>query len=596
MKRVFLSLMAILIIIGSNANDEPKWKIDLDKKAEWIKISSAGIVLVGTSGSLVAIDPAKQSILWENTAAGAVTQESFQEIEGTSFAIFESTKGLKSQTTIIDYFTGRVIYNNLEANVKVLSQNPLLEIGAILLEVKQDKKVAITLVDIASGKESWKMDLPDRKTGFGLGALKQSIKSALDAEPVADAEGNILFPDDKKLHRLDAKTGNKLWTREYEKSVGRLNFSDDGKVIYVGSGKFIGALSLADGKDLWKNAVKIVGEFQMFIPSKDNKMYCVTGDQIQLIDQATGAPSWKKPYAFGQTFITLRFTEKGIVVLEGDDKTSSFDYIGFDGNSLWKRAYRTDKPVVSFRVVSKGILFANEEEGNMIDLNTGDDTIWKKRIKLRGSPVTFLDDNIGLIYADQKLYRVNLSDVTYQLVAEDIKFKGSDEDVQKIEVRENGYLLSSQQNAWLISPDGKVVYSKYYRPASLGTAVKILGAVGQVAATVTNLEATQDPSKPNTVNIQRSQRGDDIVHGIGGVIANRKNSFDAQDAFYMMTRFEDGEKRIGMVKLDKNTGNEAGKVTLKSMEPVYQVDQATGLLFVLVNGTVSGSEFSCYAL
>lgn len=588
--------MAFSIAIGSQANDEPKWKIALDKKAEWIKVTSAGIVMVGTSGSLVAIDPAKQSKLWESTAAGSVSQESFQEIEGTSFAIFESAKGLKSQTTIIDYFTGRVIYNNLEANVKVLSQTPLLDIGALLLEIKQDKKAMLTLVDIASGKESWRMDLPDRKTGFGLGALKQSIKSAMDAEPVADVDGNILYPDDKKLHRLDAQTGNKLWTKEYEKAVGRLNFSDDGKVIYVGSGKFIGALSLADGKDMWKNAVKIVGAFQMFIPSKDNKMYCVTGDQLQLIDQATGALSWKKPFAFSQSFTTLRFTDNGIVVLEGDEKTSTFEYIGFDGTDLWKRPYRTDKPVVSFRVISKGILFANEEEGNMIDLKTGDDTVWKKRIKLKGSPVTFLDDKIGLIYADQKLYRVNLVDVSYQLVAEDIKFKGSDEDVQKIEIRPDGYLLSSQQNAWLITPEGKISYAKYYRPASAGTAMKILGTVGQVAATVTNLEATQDPSKPNTVNIQRSQRGDDIVNGIGSVIANRKNTFDAQDALYMMTRFEEGESRIGMVKLDKDTGNEAGKVTLKSMEPIYQVDQVTGLLFVLVNGTVSGSEFACYGL
>jgi len=591
--------MAMVIAIGCYANNDPKWKLDLDKKAEWMKITSAGIVIVATNSTVVAIDPAKQGKLWEITEATIAEQENFQEIEGTSFAIYESNslKSLKTQTTIIDYFTGRVIYNSGEANVSILEKTPLLEIGAILLVIKQDKKAMVTLVDIESGKESWKMDLPDRKVGFNMGALKQSIKSMLDAEPVADIEGNILFPDDKKLHRLDAKTGAKLWTKEYEKSVGRLNFSDDGTVIYVGSGKFIGALSLADGKDLWKSAVKISGEFQMFIPSVNNKMYCVTSTQLQLIDQATGSLSWKKPYTFDQNFIELRFTEKGLVVLGGDEKTSTFHHIGFDGISLWKRTYSTDKPVVDFGIVAKGILFANAEEANMIDLNTGDDSIWKKRIKLKGTPVTFLDDKIGLIYADQKLYRVNLADVTYQLIAEDIKFKGSDEEVQKIEVRENGYLLSSQQNAWLISSDGKVVYSKYYVPASVGTAGKILGVMGQVYATVDNLEATQDPNKPNTVNIQRSKKGDDIVHGIGSVIANRKNSFQSQDALYIMTRIEDGAaKRTGMVKVNKNTGNEDGRILLKTLEPIYQVDHATGTLFVIVNGTVSGSEFSCFGL
>lgn len=603
MKKVFLCLMAMLVAAGSYANNDPKndeakWKIALDKKADWLKVTSAGIVIVATNTALVAIDPAKQAKIWE-IPGSSLEEEKFMEIEGTSFAIYESTTpvGLKTQTTIIDYFTGRVIYNSGEANVSILGKTPLLEIGAILLEIKQDKKAMLSLIDIQSGKENWRMDLPDRKTGFNLGALKQSIKSAMDAEPVADIEGNILYPDDKKLHRLDAKTGTKLWSKEYEKSVGRLNFSDDGKVIYVGSGKFIGALSLADGKDIWKNAVKISGEFKMFIPSKDNKMYCVTSSQIQLIDQASGTPSWKKPVELDQSFIELRFAEKGMVVLGGDDKTSTFDYIGFDGNSLWKRSYRTDKPVVDFGIVSKGILFANEEEANMIDLNTGDDSIWKKRIKLKGRPVTFLNDKIGLIYADQKLYRVNLSDVTYQLVAEEIKFKGSDEDVQRIEIRENGYLLSSQQNAWLIAPDGKVVYSKFYTPASVGTAGKILGVMGQVYATTSNLEATQDPSKPNTVTIQRSQRGDDMVHGIGTVIANRKNSFQSQDALYILTRVEDGTvKRVGMVKVNKNTGNEEGRIVLKTLDPIYQVDYATGNLFVIVNGTVSGAEFSCFGM
>src|ERR1043165_6249190 len=115
---------------------------------------------------------------------------------------------------------------------------------------------------------------------------------------------------------------------------------------------------------------------------------------------------------------------------------------------------------------------------------------------------------------------------------------------------------------------------------------------GQVYATASNLEATQDPNRPNTVNIQRSKRGDDIVHGIGDVIANRKKSFQSQDALYILTRVEDGAmKRVGMVKVNKNTGNEEGRIVLKTLDPMYQVDSATGNLFVIVNGGVSGAEF-----
>jgi outer membrane protein assembly factor BamB len=582
------------------ANEEPKWKLGLENKAEWIKITSSGIVVIATNNSLVAVDPNKQDKIWEIKGTGTVDEEKFTEIDGTSFAMFESSnplKSLKSQTTIIDYITGRTIYNNVEADVAVLNNTPLLGIGSILLEIKQAKKVMLTLVNIESGKEQWRLDLPNRKTGFGLGALKQAVKGMMDAEAVSDKDGNILFPDDKILQRLDGKTGKVLWTKENEKSVGRLNFSEDGSIIYLGSGRKIMAVNLNDGSELWKDPLKISGEFQMFIPSNNNQMYVVTSSEINRIDCASGKGVWKKPATLDKNFISLRFTNNGILVFGGDDKTSMFDYIGFDGNKLWKRAYTTDVPVVSFELTPKGILFANAEEANMIDLKTGDDSIWKKRIKLKGSPVTFINDKIGLVYADQKLYRINMETVTYELVAEDIKFKGDDEDVRKIELRDNGYLLSSQQNMWLIAPDGKVVYNKYYKAASLGTAAKILGKVGQVYATTSNLEMTQDPNAPNTYNIQRSQRGDDIVHGIGGMIANRKKSFESQDFSYIMTRVEDGDsKRVGMVKIDKNTGEEKGKIVLKSLDPMYQTDFVSGNLYVIVNGGVSGAEFSCFSL
>jgi hypothetical protein len=358
------------------------------------------------------------------------------------------------------------------------------------------------------------------------------------------------------------------------------------------------AINLSDGNEIWKDPLKISGEFQMFLPTKDNQMYVVTSTEINRIDRASGKAVWKKPATLDKAFISLRFTDNGLLVFGGDEKTSMFDYIGFDGNKLWKRAYTTDMPVVSFDLTPKGILFANAEEANMIDLKTGDDSIWKKRIKLKGSPITFINDKIGLVYADQKLYRINMETVTYELVAEDIKFKGDDEDVRKIELRDNGYLLSSQQNMWLIAPDGKVVYNKYYRAASLGTAAKILGTLGQVYATASNIEVTQDPNAPpNTYNVGRSERGDEIVHGIGDVMANRKKSFETQDVSYIMTRVEDGDaKRVGMVKIDKNSGEEKGKIVLKTLNPIYETDYITGNLFVVVNGTTSGAEFSCYGL
>lgn len=604
MKKRLLSLAGLFLLLVHTtlqAQDvAPKWKTEVGSNAKWMKILPTGAVLISTNTALVCFDAGTQQKLWETKTLAEVPKETFTEIDGTPFAIFESTnplKSLKAQTTIVDYMTGRVIYNNLEANVSVREKTPLLDMGALLLELKQEKKVFLALIDIESGKERWRFDLPDRKTGFGIGALKQSMKSFLDASPVSDKDNNILFPDDKVLKRIDGATGKLLWESINDKSVGRLNFSDDGSVIYVGSGRKIKAMSLADGKEIWKDALKIAGDFKMFIPTTENRMYVVTATDMTLIDAATGKAVWKKPAEFANSFQTLRFTKEGILVFGSEEKTSSFDYIGFDGQALWKRPYRTDVPIVNFELTTKGILFANAEEANMIDLKTGDDTIWKKRIKLKGSPVTYIDEKLALIYADEKLYRVNLETAAYELVAEDIKFKGSEEDVQRIELVGSGYLLSSSQNMWVLSPEGKVVYSVYYKAASVSTGLKVLGAVGKVYNTMSNLEVTQDPNKPGVNNIGRNQRGDDIAAGINSVLAKRKNTFSTQDAAFMMTRVEDGStKRVGMVKVDKVSGQEKGKIVLKTLDPIYEIDYATGLLYVLVNSAASGSDLTVYGL
>lgn len=598
-KILMLSCMCMAFMaMSALSQGDPKWKVELNGKAKWMTISSAGTVIVSTNSALTCIDPEKQQKIWEIKSADEIPQESFLELPGTPFAIYESSnplKSLRTQTTIIDFMTGRVVYNNVEAETKVLQNTPLLDIGAILLEIKQDKKVFLSLVEIETGKERWKIGLPDRKTGVGLGSLKQSIKSVLTATAVSDKDGNILYPDDRILKKLDGKTGNVLWTSENEKTVKRLNFSDDGSVVYLGAGRKVSALNLTDGKDIWKDPIKISGEFEMFVPSENGKMYVVTSSDINLIENATGKAVWKKPVVFAEPFINMQFTNDGILVFGGGEKSSMFDYIGFDGTKLWKRPYSTTL-VVDYRLTPKGIIYANETEANMIDLKTGDDTIWKKRIKLKGRPVTYIDEKIALVYSDGKLNRVNMETLAYELLTEDIKFKGSDEDVQRIEVLSNGYLLSSSQNMWLVDESGKTVYNVYYKPASLGTAAKILGRVGQVYATMSNLEATQDPSGVTT--IKRSEKGDAMVEGIGSIISNRKKSFSTQNANYIMTHVEEGnDKRVGMVKVDKQTGKEQGKIVIRALEPIYEIDYVTGSLFVVINEKASTAcDFSCFGL
>jgi hypothetical protein len=598
-----LSMVGILCLLVNLAcfaqTNSPNWKVDIENKASWMKILPTGVVLVATNTNLICVNPETRATQWELKDIGQVSEETFLEVNGTPFASFDASGGLKSmktQTYIINYATGKVIYSTKEQNVSIQEKTPLLDIGALLLELKQEKSFFLALVDIQTGTERWRMPLTNRKSGIGLGALKQSINSSLDAQPVADLDNNILFPDDKVLSRLDGATGKVLWSVANEKSVGRLNLSEDGKAVYVGAGRKIVALSVDAGKEMWKEPVKISGEFQMFVDDADNQMFVVTDWELNKVDKVTGQPVWKKPFAFSRAFASFKRVNGNVLIFGTDEKSSSFSYIGKDGQSIWKRSYETSVPVVSFDVLPKGILFASAEEANIIDLSTGDDSIWKKRIKLKGSPVTYIDQNIGLIYAEKRLYAVDMNTLQYKLVNEEIKFEGKDEDAQQIELVPNGYLLSSQQNMVVVSPDGKIVYAKYFKPVSFGgTAGKILGTVGKIYATTQTLEMEQ--TAPNTYTIKRSQTGDDIVGGINDVIANRKKSFSSQTSSYIMTYIEEGgNKSAGMVKVDKNTGEIQSKIVLKTQDPIYAVDAPTGQLFVITNGVAKGAELASFGL
>ena len=564
-----------------------------------MKILPTGDVLVSTNTGLVSITPETKAIAWELKDIGEISEETFVDVPNTPFATLDANnplKGLKQQTYIINYSTGKVIYNTKDQGVSIQEKTPLLNIGALLLQLKQDKSFFLALVDIESGTERWRMPLENKKGGIGLGALKQSIASMLDAEAMTDSDNNILYPDDKILKRLDGNSGKVLWSVANEKSVGRLTLSDDGKTVYVGAGRKIVALAVDSGKELWKEPVKISGEFKMFADGGENQMLVITDAEINKVDKTTGQPSWKKAFTLTRPFVSFQWVKNNILAFGTDEKTSSFDLIDQDGKSAWKRSYETDMPVVSFEVLPRGILFANAEEANIIDLATGDDTIWKKRIKLKGSPVTYIDEKIGLVYAEKKLYAIDMNTLQYKLLNEEIKFEGKDEDAQQIELVPSGYLLSSQQNMVLVSPEGRILYSKYFKAVSLGgTTGKILGAAAKVYATTQTLEAKQ--TAPNTITIQRSEKGDAIVGGINDLIATRKKSFASQTANYIMTYVEDGAvKSAGLVKVDKNTGDVKNKITLKTQDPIYAVDPPSGQMFVITNGLAKGCELASFEL
>ncbi len=305
-----------------------------------------------------------------------------------------------------------------------------------------------------------------------------------------------------------------------------------------------------------------------------------------------------------------------MLVLSSSDKESKFDFIDYNGKDLWRKPYETDKPVTTYELTEKGLLFANAEEANVIDWTDGRDDIWKRRIKLRGTPVVSVDreHSAMLIYSNDKLYTVSLNDLSNKLLAEEIKFRGKDEDVQVIETRKEGYLLSSNQNVWFVSFDGKTTFNKFYR--EVGAGKRALAIVGQVASTYGAVAGAVNMSNQigmgtfNTLNgdkgaansnfrsagsnIMMMNASTDANLAFTNMLAKRhKATFATNDALFILTGVEEGGiKRTGLMKINKDTGAEMAKMLLKDQQPVYVVDDATNSLYVIVED----NKFYSYTL
>jgi outer membrane protein assembly factor BamB len=634
--RTVLIMYCVLISPMLLAQDmqTPKWSLDLDGDVKWLKQTSTGMLIAYSGKGLFGIDPETRKIAWQKKWNDSVkdvlltnklTADAFQEIEGTPFARIQEAGDdmlVKSQTSIINFMTGEDIFTSKGTKMTIAENTPMFGIGAMLLQIRQEKKDYLVLVDVATGQERWRTELVGIKH-YGLLSIKGNIAKAKkmlginqNAVPRLDKDGNILYPQGETLSRIDGKTGKTLWNTKLDDKVGRLEFSEKGDVVYTGAGKYIMGYSIDKGEATWKDPYKVPGKFKYFVPMAQATLLAVTENGITRIDEATGKSVWKKPNYVDLPLQTVEFLQNGMLVLSSSAKESQFDYIDYNGKDLWRKSYKTDKPVTTYEITDKGLLFANAEEANVIDFQDGRDDIWKRRIKLRGTPIVSIDRprSTMLIYSNDKLYTVNLNDLSNKLLAEDIKFKGSDEDVEVIEARKDGYLLSSSQNMWFISHDGKALYNKFYREpgagkralAMLGQAASAYGAVaGTMNVGMNAAMAGGNSIMGNEAAANANLRSANNAYSVAVVSANAnaafttmyekryKATFITQNTQFILAGIElDGVKRTGLMKINKDTGAEMGKIMLKDLTPIYVVDDVANSLHVIIDA----NKFFSYEL
>ena len=165
-------------------------------------------------------------------------------------------------------------------------------------------------------------------------------------------------------------------------------------------------------------------------------------------------------------------------------------------------------------------------------------------------------------------------------------FEGK-EDPTSIEVRDNGILLASDQNMMLLDWKGETNWHEYHRaPGKSAFGAILAGAVAITAAAASASASYQAQGERNHIG-QYTARGDHLnrqsaaMAGISGAsIAEMLKRFNAtsatKDALFILTKLDDG---VGLVKLNKDTGDVEKKILLHDKKPEYKVDEFGGYLY-----------------
>jgi hypothetical protein len=139
----------------------------------------------------------------------------------------------------------------------------------------------------------------------------------------------------------------------------------------------------------------------------------------------------------------------------------------------------------------------------------------------------------------------------------------------------------------LLDWEGKTNWHEYHRAPGKSAFGAILAGISAVATATTAMAAynaaNQNRNKLGNLT-DRGERyknlGDGMAAASGASIAEMLKRFKAtaatKDAQFILTKLDDG---VGLVKVNKDTGELEKEIVLKDKKPEYQIDDFGGILY-----------------
>ncbi len=252
---------------------------------------------------------------------------------------------------------------------------------------------------------------------------------------------------------------------------------------------------------------------------------------------AEGELLWRAAALDGEDPSAISYQGGDLLYLIQDDDLFAVSRV--DGDVVWTHEPQSDPHGISLR--ARGVLVWFEDELNLLELDTGK-PIWTAPTTLpegwqpgRGGYV--IGDDTVHVAGEEELVLIDLQDGSATTLAE-YRF-GDDEVPTRLEFDDGGVLLRSSQNIARYA-DGEEVFHRYYRPPG----VNVWERLASTAA------------------------------GIPQSLLSYRASEDTERFYYIYFEDRDGDDahRFGLVRIDKETGDETGRLWMNERNPRYVLD------------------------
>lgn len=619
---LFSILMSICTTYAQKA-EAPENTYNLGTKINEMTLTVGGILVVATNDGLAGINPNESKPIFTFNNFGQLKPEETEFVPMTPYIIVSqgatgSFSGIgKTKRAVIDYVKGKVLFNSEDlkwtqiytCNV-MLPQNKLVVSGLQKSDKKFESQVPkIAVYDLESGKNDYSffLDKPGR-----VGVAKDF---SVTGTPLMLKE-TMLIPTAQGILAM-SHNGTELWKNKI-KNVSWMVADKSEKEIYAfesvnnGSNTRIHKIGDKDGAALWADDRKVKGIVSNFEilpqgiavvsnvkPSGEKGlgklMAAKEQSHIAFLSASSGEDLWEKAPKTNGYVQHFYIMEDGILfgLFEG-----GINKISFDGTPLFKKPLKTGENIMVMAETPQGLIYITGEDANIVNLSTGE-TVWAKPLKYRKatSVASTFDakNNKYLIVADGKIKTIDANSGDVADFA-NCNFEEK-EDPNTMQIRNGGIFLSSSQNMAMYDFNGSESYKVYHKSPGRSTFGKIMGGVMAVASTTmavsmsavaganrTGFGSMNDLDSYNDYG-KEAKRAADMFSGIAGAsfdyLSKRFKATSAtENAQFILTKLDNG---VGLVKVNKDTGNVDKEIILNDKKPEYEVDETGGYLFYKAN-------------